>query len=205
MSYLDPELREDSAHWPTGPTLSRDQFGSFYHGTPADIAVGDRLIPGGPERRTNYRTSSSEHVYSTTNEDIAWSFAEDAGEQQMDLYGIDSPGRPRVYKVEPEGDLHEDPERIPSAYRSRTAQVVGELPGPRGSQLKIGGGYTRFRDIARQEQQAEFFNSLKATPSEADDLIAVRGKMIHELAQQDLFGEKETYPGMVRSMMGQRT
>lgn len=182
-------MREDSATWKRGSTLNRNQFGAFFHGTRAELNPGDKLVPGRP----NYRTSSSQHVYSTTNEDVAWNFAHMSGEQQIDLRGKAVGERSRVYEVEPQGDLHEDPERIPEAYRSETAAVLKEIPGPRGAQLRLGGGFSTPADQKREAQDIELQQRLKNRPSEEESRRGMRAEMVHELSQQDLFGEKKTY------------
>ncbi|OBK15922.1 rifampin ADP-ribosyl transferase [Mycobacterium asiaticum] len=100
------------------------ESGVLLHGTKADLAVGDRLVPG---RRSNYgggRTAN--HVYVTATLDAAVWGAELA---QGD-------GRCRIYIVEPEGPLEDDPnvtdKKLPGnptcSYRTRDpVRIVGEL------------------------------------------------------------------------------
>jgi hypothetical protein len=75
--------------------------GPFFHGTIADLDVGDFLTPG---RRSNYRPEIvMNHVYFTALVDGAGLAAEIAAE----LAGGDV--RPRVYAVEPTGAFENDP------------------------------------------------------------------------------------------------
>ncbi len=98
--------------------------GAFLHGTKADLAVGDLLVPG---RSSNYgggRTAN--HVYITETLDAAtWGAELAVGE-----------GRGRIYIVEPTGALEDDPnvtdKRFPGnptrSYRTREpVKIVGEL------------------------------------------------------------------------------
>ncbi|MCU1445592.1 NAD(+)--rifampin ADP-ribosyltransferase [Cryobacterium sp.] len=110
----------DSAPIPFEPHKS----GTLLHGTKADLAVGDLLVPG---RRSNFgggRTAN--HVYLTATLDAAtWGAELAAGE-----------GRGRIYIVEPLGALEDDPnvtdKKFPGnptrSYRTREpVRVVGEL------------------------------------------------------------------------------
>jgi rifampin ADP-ribosylating transferase len=100
------------------------ESGNLFHGTKADLQVGDLLEPG---RRSNYgggRTAN--HVYLTATLDAAtWGAELAVGE-----------GRGRIYIVEPLGTLEDDPnvtdKRFPGnptrSYRTRDAvRIVGEL------------------------------------------------------------------------------
>ena len=71
--------------------------GPFYHGTKADLRVGDHLIAG---FRSNYRPEIvMNHIYFTALPDGAGLAAElAAGDQE-----------PRVYLVEPIGEFENDP------------------------------------------------------------------------------------------------
>lgn len=109
----------------TGPTpFEVHESGALFHGTKADLRVGDLLVPG---RRSNFgggRTAG--HVYVTATLDAAtWGAELAAGE-----------GRGRIYVVEPTGDLEDDPnvtdKRFPGnptrSYRTREpVRVVGEI------------------------------------------------------------------------------
>jgi rifampin ADP-ribosylating transferase len=98
--------------------------GALFHGTKADMAVGDLLLPG---RRSNFEEGrTSNHVYVTATLDAAtWGAELAAGE-----------GRGRIYIVEPTGALEDDPnvtdKKFPGnptrSYRTREpVKVVGEL------------------------------------------------------------------------------
>ena len=100
------------------------ESGALLHGTKADLAVGDLLVPG---RGSNYeRGRVSNHVYVTQTLDAAaWGAELAIGE-----------GRGRIYLVEPEGAVEDDPnvtdKRFPGnptrSYRTREpVRIVGEL------------------------------------------------------------------------------
>jgi rifampin ADP-ribosylating transferase len=100
------------------------ESGALLHGTRADLAVGDLLVPG---RRSNYDTARiMNHVYVTHTLDAAtWGAEMAAGE-----------GRCRIYYVEPTGTLEDDPnvtdKKLPGnptrSYRTREpVKIVGEL------------------------------------------------------------------------------
>lgn len=98
--------------------------GPFFHGTKADLAVGDLLLAG---HRSNYRPEVvMNHIYFTALVDGAGLAAELAAGE----------GAPRVYAVEPTGAFEDDPnvtdKRLPGnptrSYRSREPlRVVGEV------------------------------------------------------------------------------
>ena len=100
------------------------ESGALFHGTKADLAVGDLLVPGRPSNFGRGRTAN--HVYVTATLDAAtWGAELAAGE-----------GRGRIYIVEPTGTLEDDPnvtdKRFPGnptrSYRIREpVKVVGEL------------------------------------------------------------------------------
>ena len=98
--------------------------GALLHGTRADLAVGDLLVPG---RTSNYAAGrTTNHVYVTETLDAAaWGAELAQGE-----------GRERVYVVEALGELEDDPnvtdKKFPGnptrSYRTREpVRVVGEL------------------------------------------------------------------------------
>ena len=98
--------------------------GVFLHGTKADLAVGDLLVPG---RESNFeRGRVMNYVYFTATLDAAtWGAELAAGE-----------GRGRIYVVEPTGDFEDDPnvtdKKFPGnptrSFRSRQpVRVVGEV------------------------------------------------------------------------------
>ena len=101
-----------------------DQSGRLFHGTKADLKVGDLLEPG---RRSNYEEGrTANHVYLTATLDAAtWGAELAVGE-----------GRGRIYVVEPTGVLEDDPNvtdrKFPGnptkSYRTRDpVRIVGEL------------------------------------------------------------------------------
>jgi len=96
----------------------------YLHGTKADLAVGDLLVPG---RESNFETGRRmNYVYFTGTLDAAvWGAELAAGES-----------RGRIYIVEPTGDFEDDPNltdrKFPGnptrSFRSREPlRVVGEL------------------------------------------------------------------------------
>lgn len=97
--------------------------GPFYHGTKADLKVGDLLTPG---FQSNYRPDvTMNHIYFTALSNGAGLAAELAS----------GTGRPRVYIVEPVGEFENDPnvtdKKFPGnptrSYRSEEPlQIVGE-------------------------------------------------------------------------------
>jgi hypothetical protein len=102
--------------------------GPFFHGTRADLAVGDELVPG---RGSNFQAGRvMNHVYFTALVDTAvW-----GAELATALAGSEERGH--VYVVEPLGPFEDDPnvtdKRFPGnptrSYRTRhPLRVVGEL------------------------------------------------------------------------------
>ena len=97
--------------------------GPFFHGTKADLRVGDFLTAG---FRSNYRPEVvMNHIYFTAHPDGAVLAAELAAGE----------GDPRVYAVEPTGAFEDDPnvtdKKFPGnptrSYRTREPlRVVGE-------------------------------------------------------------------------------
>lgn len=98
--------------------------GVYLHGTKADLAVGDLLVPG---RESNFEVGRvMNHVYFTATLDAAaWGAEFAAGE-----------GRGRIYVVEPTGEFEDDPnvtdKKLPGnptqSFRSRhPLRVVAEL------------------------------------------------------------------------------
>ncbi|TFD93398.1 NAD(+)--rifampin ADP-ribosyltransferase [Cryobacterium lactosi] len=100
------------------------ESGALFHGTKADLAVGDVLVPG---RESNFAAGRiMNHVYLTATLDAATWGAELAAGQ----------GRGRIYIVEPLGTLEDDPnvtdKKFPGnptrSYRTtEPVKVVGEL------------------------------------------------------------------------------
>lgn len=100
------------------------ETGVYLHGTKADLAVGDLLVPG---RESNFQAGRvMNYVYFTATLDAAVWGAELSG-------GV---GRGRIYIVEPTGEFEDDPnvtdKKFPGnptqSFRSREPlRVVGEL------------------------------------------------------------------------------
>ena len=98
--------------------------GPFFHGTKAELQVGDHLTAG---FRSNYRPEIvMNHIYFTALRDGAGFAAELAA----------GDGAPRVYAVEPTGEFENDPnvtdKKFPGnptrSYRSREPlRIVGEV------------------------------------------------------------------------------
>lgn len=101
-----------------------DESGRLFHGTKADLSVGDLLEPGRPSNYWEGRTTN--HVYVTATLDAAtWGAELAVGD-----------GRGRIYVVEPMGALEDDPDvtdkKFPGnptrSYRTRDpVRIVGEL------------------------------------------------------------------------------
>ena len=100
------------------------EAGTYLHGTKADLAVGETLVPG---RESNFEAGRlMNYVYFTATLDAAtWGAELAAGE-----------GRGRIYIVEPRGEFEDDPnvtnKRFPGnptrSFRTREPlRVVGEL------------------------------------------------------------------------------
>jgi rifampin ADP-ribosylating transferase len=102
--------------------------GPYFHGTIADLTVGEFLTAG---YRSNYRPEVvMNHIYFTALVDGAGLAAEIAA----DLAGGDA--RPRVYEVEPTGTFEDDPnvtdKKFPGnptrSYRSAAPlRILGEV------------------------------------------------------------------------------
>lgn len=97
---------------------------TFFHGTKADLKVGDQIVPG---RGSNYsETLKSKYVYFTSNLNVAvWGAELAAGEAEG-----------RIYVVEATGEIEDDPnvtnKRFPGnptrSYRTREPlRVMGEV------------------------------------------------------------------------------
>jgi rifampin ADP-ribosylating transferase len=100
------------------------ESGALFHGTKADLSVGDVLVPG---RQSNFGIGrTANHVYLTATLDAAtWGAELAVGE-----------GRGRIYIVEPLGEIEDDPnltdKKFPGnptrSYRTtEPVKVVGEL------------------------------------------------------------------------------
>jgi hypothetical protein len=95
----------------------------FYHGTKADLAVGDLLAPG---YGSNFVERQLNHIYfSATLEAATWGAELAVGA-----------GRGRIYIVEPTGEYEDDPNltdkkfpgNMTASYRSRAPlRITGEV------------------------------------------------------------------------------
>lgn len=104
-------------------TYAKDATGPFYHGTRAQLAVGDLLRPGFV---SNFADRKLSWIYFSGTLDAAtWGAELAKGE-----------GRERIYVVEPMGAFEDDPnltdKRFPGnvtqSYRSREPlRIVGEV------------------------------------------------------------------------------
>mgnify|MGYP003611000388 CR=1 FL=1 len=103
--------------------------GPFYHGTRADLRVGELIVPG---YRSNYgHRKTARFIYLTGTLDAA-------------IWGAElavGSGPQRIYVVEPTGEITDDPnltnKRFPGnptlSYRTRAPlRVVGEVPEWKG-------------------------------------------------------------------------
>lgn len=120
----DDEFAPDDDWVPVSPANCDSVAGPFYHGTKADLAVGDLLSAG---FRSNYDDSVvMNHIYFTSVPKGAGLAADMAR----------GPGRPRVYLVVPTGAFEDDPnvtnKKFPGnptrSYRStHPLRIVGEI------------------------------------------------------------------------------
>lgn len=124
--------------------------GPFFHGTKADLRVGDLLTAG---FRSNYRPEvTMNHIYFTALVDGAGLAAELAA----------GDGEPRVYVVEPSGVFENDPnvtdKKFPGnptrSYRSREPiRIVGEVTEwTRLSPEALQGWRDRLAELAADER-----------------------------------------------------
>ena len=96
---------------------------TFYHGTKADLAIGDLIRPG---FGSNFVERGLKHIYFSATLDAAtWGAELARGE-----------GRGRIYIVEPTGPFEDDPNltdkkfpgNVTSSYRSRAPlRILGEV------------------------------------------------------------------------------
>jgi len=120
----DPERAKNSYELANSYSSNPSDSGPFYHGTKADLQVGDLLTAGGS---SNYKPElKMNHIYFTA-------LANGAGLAAALAKGD---GRERVYIVEPTEDFENDPnvtdKKFPGnptrSYRSQAPlRIVGEL------------------------------------------------------------------------------
>ena len=159
MNHLTPgrsdrvDLGEVPAHTArpyADPMTDLLDEGPFFHGTKADLRVGELLTAG---FRSNYRPEVvMNHIYFTALADGAGLAAELAT----------GDGAPRVYVVEPTGEFENDPNvtdrKFPGnptrSYRSREPlRVVGEVDDwPRLTPEALQGWRTRLAAILADER-----------------------------------------------------
>ncbi len=109
-------------------TYAADATGPFYHGTRADLSVGDLLAPG---FHSNYQERKLSWIYFSGTLDAAiWGCELAKGPEGRE------DARERIYIVEPAGPFEDDPnltdKKYPGnptrSYRSREPlRVVGEV------------------------------------------------------------------------------
>ncbi|MDR2132721.1 MAG: NAD(+)--rifampin ADP-ribosyltransferase [Clostridiales Family XIII bacterium] len=101
-----------------------DDIGPFYHGTKADLSIGDALSPG---YASNYgEREKANYIYFTSVlSGAAWGAELAEGD-----------GRGRIYVVAPTGEIEDDPNltdkkfpgNVTKSYRSREPlRIVGEV------------------------------------------------------------------------------
>ena len=109
-------------------TYAKDATGPFYHGTRADLAVGDHLAPG---FTSNFVERKLSWIYFSGTLDAAiWGCELAKGPKGNEN------ARERIYIVEPTGAFEDDPNltdkkfpgNVTQSYRSREPlRVVGEV------------------------------------------------------------------------------
>ena len=119
-------MQDDLAWVPTTLENCRSVPGPFYHGTAAELAAGDLLVPG---HASNYQAGRiANHVY------FSATVASLAAQMATALRGIQ--GRGHVYVVEPTGPFEDDPNvtnkrfrgNPTKSYRTRhPLRIVGEV------------------------------------------------------------------------------
>ncbi|MCW2737668.1 NAD(+)--rifampin ADP-ribosyltransferase [Nocardioides sp.] len=111
--------------------------GPFFHGTKADLAVGDLLTAG---NRSNYRPEVvMNHIYFTALVDGAGLAAELAAGE----------GEPRVYAVEPTGAFEDDPNVTDKLFPGNPTRSYRS-----GDPLRIVGEVTDWTRLAPEALQA---------------------------------------------------
>jgi hypothetical protein len=131
------------------------ESGAFFHGTKADLQAGDHLLPGHP---SNYREGHiANHIYMTKVLDGAVLAAEMAV----------GDGRCRVYVVEPQGPVEDDPnvtdKKFPGnpthSYRSRNpVKIVGEMTDWTGHSPEYLRAFRAGLDKIRREGNAVLYD-----------------------------------------------
>jgi|SRR5205085_4000038 len=114
-------------------TYAKDAAPPFYHGTRADLAVGDLLVPG---QASNYQAQKLSWIYfSARLESAVWGCGLAKGPEGQEN------ARERIYIVEPTGPFEDDPNltdkkfpgNVTCSYRSRAPlRIIGEIAGWEG-------------------------------------------------------------------------
>ncbi|KUI16206.1 ribosomal subunit interface protein [Mycobacterium lehmannii] len=114
--------------------------GPFFHGTTADLSVGDLLTAG---HRSNYRPEIvMNHIYFTALADGAGLAAEIAAEL------ADGEGLPRVYQVEPTGEFEDDPNVTDKKFQGNPMRSYRST-----APLRIVGEITEWRRLTPEQLQ----------------------------------------------------
>jgi len=102
------------------------ESGVLLHGTKADLAVGDRLVPG---RESNFAAGRiMNHIYVTETLDAAtWAAELAVGE-----------GRGPIYIVEPSGELGDDPNVTDKKFPANPTRsfLPGAFRRPQGRRVR---------------------------------------------------------------------
>ena len=132
--------------------------GPFFHGTIADLSVGDFLTAG---YRSNYRPEVvMNHIYFTATVNGAGLAAEIAAE----LAGGDAV--PRVYAVEPTGTFENDPNVTDKKFPGNpTRSYRSSAP------LKVIGEITHWTRLTPEERQLWRERLIERGPEERGEII----------------------------------
>ncbi|MEZ4847520.1 MAG: NAD(+)--rifampin ADP-ribosyltransferase [Bacteroidia bacterium] len=120
----EPEKAKMNEDWANSFTGKLSDKGPFYHGTKADLKIGDLLVAGG---NSNYKPEvKMNHIYFTAIFNLAGlaaSFAKGDGQE-------------RVYVIDPTGSFENDPNvtdkkfpgNLTRSYRSEAPlKIIGEI------------------------------------------------------------------------------
>ena len=125
----------------------------FYHGTKADLAVGDLIRPG---FGSNFAERELRHVYfSATLNAATWGAELARGE-----------GRGRIYIVEPTGEFEDDPNLTDKKFPGNvTASYRSSAP------LRVTGEVTDWVGHTPEELQAMYVGLARLMEQGADTII----------------------------------
>ena len=143
----------ESSHVPVTYEHCTHLKGPFFHGTKADLGVGEELVPG---YRSNYQERTLNNIYfSALVEPAVW-----GAELATALAG--STERGHVYIVEPLGPFEDDPnvtnKRFPGnptqSYRTRhPLRIVGEVEDWEGHDPEVLNGM--LNSLVRLREQGQ--------------------------------------------------